>query len=91
MEMINISDISFSYGNSQILDHASLHVSEGHFSALIGSNGAGKSTLMKLMLGEMQWKHSADGAGYSPVQRLEKNQLRPPERHGFLPGFPGIS
>lgn len=54
MEMINISDISFSYGNSQILDHASLHVSEGHFSALIGSNGAGKSTLMKLMLGEMR-------------------------------------
>lgn len=54
MEMINISDISFSYGNSPILDHASLHVSEGHFAALIGSHGAGKSTLMKLMLGEMR-------------------------------------
>jgi iron complex transport system ATP-binding protein len=47
--MLEIQNISFSYGTSQVLKNISLSVSSGEFIAIIGPNGAGKSTLIKLI------------------------------------------
>lgn len=50
---IEVTDLSFSYGNTPVFEHVNLTVPQGHFAALIGSNGAGKSTLIKMLLGEL--------------------------------------
>ncbi|KZL17245.1 iron ABC transporter ATP-binding protein [Pseudovibrio sp. WM33] len=47
--MIEINDVSHSYGKSKILQNISLSIKESGITALIGPNGAGKSTLLSLM------------------------------------------
>lgn len=51
--LLEVRDLSFSYGETPVLSHLSLTLPRGSFAALIGSNGAGKSTLLKLLLGEL--------------------------------------
>ena len=51
MELLNIDDISVSYGNIRALSNVSMKVSEGEIVSLIGANGAGKSTLLKAIVG----------------------------------------
>ena len=47
---MEIKDLSFSYGETQILKHVNFAAYEGQLVALIGLNGAGKSTLFKCIL-----------------------------------------
>ena len=49
--VINISNVTFSYGNQSILQDIDLTVVPGDFIAMIGPNGGGKTTLLKLILG----------------------------------------
>lgn len=46
--MIEIKNISQSYGKHQILKEVNLNIKEGKVTALIGANGAGKSTLLNV-------------------------------------------
>lgn len=50
-KIIEIENVSFSYGNVEVLKNISLEISEGDYFGLIGSNGAGKTTLLKIILG----------------------------------------
>ena len=52
--MIELKNISKSYGGAQALDDVSLSVEFGKIHALLGENGAGKSTLMKVLSGAVQ-------------------------------------
>ena len=47
--MIEIQNLSFSYGAHPFLQSLSLTLKNGSFTALIGENGSGKSTLLKLI------------------------------------------
>ena len=47
--MIQLENISLSYGSRTILRDVSLHLAAGEFCALIGRNGAGKSTLLRAL------------------------------------------
>ena len=47
--MIQLENISLSYGSRTILREVSLHLAAGEFCALIGRNGAGKSTLLRAL------------------------------------------
>ena len=47
--MINISNLSFSYTDKNVLKDISLHIQEGDFCALMGLNGSGKTTLLMLI------------------------------------------
>jgi branched-chain amino acid transport system ATP-binding protein len=51
MALLNIDNISVSYGSIKALKQVSMHVDEGDIVSLIGANGAGKSTLLKAIVG----------------------------------------
>ncbi len=47
--MIEIKDITKTFGEQHALDHVSFSVGKGEIVGLLGPNGAGKSTLMKII------------------------------------------
>jgi ABC-type multidrug transport system, ATPase component len=49
--MIQIDNLSKSYGSSVVLRHVNITFEEGKIHGLLGLNGAGKSTLLRLMAG----------------------------------------
>lgn len=46
---LEISGLSFSYGERQVLEDISFGVAEGEFVSLLGPSGCGKSTVLKLL------------------------------------------
>jgi ATP-binding cassette subfamily F protein uup len=52
MALLSLHEISYSFGDTALLDGASLHIQPGERAALVGRNGAGKSTLLSLIAGE---------------------------------------
>ena len=49
--MVEFQNVSFSYGDSPVVENLNFSIKKGETVGLIGANGAGKSTIMKLMLG----------------------------------------
>ncbi|MCG0275827.1 MAG: metal ABC transporter ATP-binding protein [Thermosediminibacteraceae bacterium] len=49
--VVELKEVTYSYGGPPVLKGVSLQVEKGDFFALIGPNGAAKTTLMKIMLG----------------------------------------
>ncbi len=49
--IVEVKDVSFSYGNTLVLDKVRLRIQKGDFLGLVGPNGSGKSTLLKCVLG----------------------------------------
>lgn len=49
--MVNISNLTFSYGKQKLFADISLELKAGHIYGLLGKNGAGKSTLLKSIIG----------------------------------------
>ena len=49
--LLDVNDLSVSYGSAQALDRVSLSVDDGEVVALIGANGAGKTTLLRTISG----------------------------------------
>ncbi len=51
--LLEIKNLSFSYGSNVIFDKASLRLNRGEKATLTGFNGSGKTTLLKLLTGEL--------------------------------------
>lgn len=49
--MIEIQDLSFSYGKKAVLDNITLQFKRGNVYGLLGENGVGKTTMLKLICG----------------------------------------
>jgi len=52
--MLQVSNLSKSFGDNLILDRVSFTVNPGERVGLIGANGCGKTTLLRIILGELQ-------------------------------------
>lgn len=89
MGIIQITDISKSYGNDFSLQNINLDVEKGKIFALLGPNGAGKTTLVKLMLNLM---HSDSGKIEINQHNVEDKNSRMgvafiPEKFSFFPFY----
>ena len=49
--MIQLSDLSKSFGDRALIDHVTWQISDGDRVGLCGPNGAGKTTLLKMLAG----------------------------------------
>ena len=49
--MIGLKNVSFWYGEKQVLDHLNLTVPERGVTALTGPSGIGKTTVLRLLAG----------------------------------------
>ncbi len=49
--LVEMTDISISFGGVRAVDHASISLHRGEVVGLLGHNGAGKSTLIKILSG----------------------------------------
>lgn len=69
--MIDIKNLSFSYGSNAVLENISLRLEEGRIYGLLGENGVGKTTLLTLLCGLKKVENgSIEVDGIDPYKRL---------------------
>ena len=73
--MLEVDDLSVSYGGLVALSRVTLRVAEGQFVAIVGPNGAGKTTLFKAISGTVR-PHS----GTITFEGRDLLAVRPSER-----------
>jgi ABC-2 type transport system ATP-binding protein len=85
--MIEISQVSKSYGRQKALDGFDLRVEQGELFGLVGPNGAGKTTLIKILSTLIKPdKGSARVAGIDAVREPRKVK----RLIGYMPDQPGL-
>ena len=75
--LVEIADVTVSYGGSRVVDTVSLAVDAGDWLAILGPNGAGKSTLLRVLVGERPDGGSAtiDGHDMTSIRGRHRAQL----------------
>ncbi len=53
-KVIRAKNVSYSYGDTPLIDDFSIKIMRGDRIGLIGNNGVGKSTLLRLLLGDLE-------------------------------------
>lgn len=53
-DVIDLEDVSFSYGDTEILETTTLRLAPGERIGIVGANGSGKSTLLGLIAGRLE-------------------------------------
>jgi len=81
--IIDVRHVSFSYGQSPVLDDVSLQIEEGEFFGIIGPNAAGKSTLLKLILG-------LDKPAQGHIRVMGETPGKVRSRIGYVPQHPSF-
>jgi ABC-type transporter Mla maintaining outer membrane lipid asymmetry ATPase subunit MlaF len=83
--VIDLQDVSLSFGNKQVLSHLNLQIVAGESTVIVGRSGSGKSVLLKLMMGLLaptSGKVILFGRDLAEVSPLEMLELR--KRMGML-------
>lgn len=76
--ILGVRDVTFSYGDRNVLDGVSLSVRRGEVFGLLGPNGSGKSTLLSLLTGMKTLQGGQvllDGAASSPHARVYRRSI----------------
>ena len=82
--VIEMDNVSFSYGETPVLKQVSLRVMAGDFLGVVGPNAGGKSTLLKLVLGLLEPRSGR-------IRVLGKSPRRAARRVGYVPQHPGFA
>lgn len=86
--VIDIEDVSFSYGSVPVLENVSLQIYEDEFIGIIGPNASGKSTLLKLILGLQQPDNGVIRIKHSELTNLSGLIGYVPQHITFSRDFP---
>ncbi len=83
--MINIKQVTRTYGSKTAVDGLDLHIRRGELFACLGHNGAGKTTTIKMMVGLLQpTSGTIEIGGYDVVKQSREASLR----SGYVPDEP---
>jgi ABC-type multidrug transport system ATPase subunit len=84
--MIEMRNVSKSYGPLAVLDEVTLSIARGQLVALVGPNGAGKSTLLQCLLGITGYAGTIRVAGFDPLHegKRARNAI------GYMPQNAGL-
>lgn len=72
MNIIEVSNLTFSYKDKTILNNLNLNIKKNSWTTILGNNGSGKSTLIKLLLGMLE----GHGEIFISNTRLSKNNRK---------------
>ncbi|CAD7856936.1 MAG: Zinc ABC transporter, ATP-binding protein ZnuC [Olavius algarvensis Gamma 1 endosymbiont] len=81
--IIEVRDLTFSYGAAPVLEGVNLQVAAGEFLGIVGPNAGGKSTLLKLILGLVEPQSGR-------IAVLGKRPREATRRLGYVPQYPGF-
>jgi ABC-2 type transport system ATP-binding protein len=85
MDILEIQNLSKSFGNNKVIDGLSFAVPEHSIFGFIGQNGAGKTTTMKMVLGLLR----ADSGSISVCgEKVSFGQTKTNQYIGYLPDVP---
>ena len=93
MPLLELKDLTVSYGRIEAVRGISLTVDEGELVTLIGANGAGKTTTMRAISGIRQlsrgsvWFDGKDISRMKAHERVLAGIVQAPEGRGVFPGM----
>lgn len=93
MALLDIRDVSVSYGDIEALHGISLHVDEGELLTILGANGVGKTTTLRTLSGVLRVRRGEiwfdgtriDGASARDIAR--RGIVHVPEGRRVFPGL----
>ncbi len=83
MSIMNVRDLSFSYGDTRVLNNVSMDFFQGTFYGIIGPNGCGKSTLLKNLYGYL-----SPETGNIEIDGMDIAQMKARERSRHIAYVP---
>lgn len=78
--IIEVKNISFSYGQNEVLTDINLTVHKGDYLGLVGGNGSGKTTLLKIILGLLK-----PTSGSVRLFNQDQSQFKDWPKIGYVP------
>lgn len=85
--MIEVQDVTKSYGTTTAVDHVSFTVNKGEILGFLGPNGAGKTTTMRILTGYMP---ATSGTARVSGFDVFKDSLQVRRHIGYLPEAPPV-
>ncbi len=85
--MIDIRNLTKTYGQKKAVDNLSLHIGAGEMYAFIGHNGAGKTTTIKSICGLLDFD---EGAIYVDGVSIKDNPIECKRKIAYLPDNPDL-
>lgn len=92
--IIEVKDVSFSYGAREVLKDINLSIHRGDYVGLVGGNGAGKTTLLKIILGLLKSNSGTVklfGKNIADFKEWEKIGYVPQKATSFDVNFPATA
>jgi len=74
MANVELTNVSKSYGNVEVIKNLSLKVDDGSFTALLGPSGCGKSTLLRMIAGLEEITRGQCAIGGTDVTQMPPSQ-----------------
>lgn len=78
--IVEVKNVSFSYGENEILKNINFNIHRGDYLGIVGSNGSGKTTLLKIILGLLE-----PSSGSVRLFGLENQDFKNRSKIGYVP------